>query len=207
MNTNGNVSPQNLLQPLPPPWLQIAIDALNGIALQATTASNKLEGGLIGAAPLSLAAPTPAPAPAAGDASESAEINALLKVIPDAAAAQLKAWNLQKDLVTAAYPGLAAPSVFAAPTPTNRITVHAYWWGFHLVVPEPVMTQWTAGGATVGGVIAAIAGATGPAAPFIAAAAAYVAAEFGLMKTVDKGRGVYVSMSWFAPGIFVPTSI
>ncbi len=210
MAMNGDAAVQavqNVIQPPPTLPLQVAIEALQGIALQATTAVDKLQGLVGGPSPFAL---RPAGALAAavspGDASEAAEIEALLQVIPDAAATQLKQWRTQKDLVAAAFPALAAP-IAAAAAPTNRITVQAYWWGFHFVVPEPVMAQWTAGGTTLAGVVAAIAGSTGPAAPFVAAGAAYIAAEIGLMKAVDHGKGVYVSMSWFAPGIFVPTSI
>jgi hypothetical protein len=215
MNTNGNLAASQPLQPIPPVTsppqvLQVAVEALKGIALQATTAVTKLEGLVTGPTPLSApVAPAPSSPVVAEDASEAAEIEALIKSIPEAAATQLKLWRVQNELVNAAYPALVPPRPSLAPAaaPTNKITVQAFWWGFHFVVPEGVMAQWTAGGVTLAGVIAAIAGSTGPAAPFVAAGAAYVAAEVGLMKTVDRGKGVYVSMSWFAPGIFVPTSI
>jgi hypothetical protein len=48
---------------------------------------------------------------------------------------------------------------------------------------------------------------TGPAAPFIAIAAVFIAGALGLLKSLDQGYGVYISMSWFAPGIFVPTPV
>jgi len=28
-----------------------------------------------------------------------------------------------------------------------------------------------------------------------------------LLRTLDRGRGVYISMSWFAPGVFIPTLV
>ena len=37
--------------------------------------------------------------------------------------------------------------------------------------------------------------------------APYVTGALGLIRGVDRGRGVYISMSWFAPGVFVPTSV
>ena len=98
----------------------------------------------------------------------------------------------------------AQPVVATTPAP-DAITAEAYWWGFHLCIPESLMAAWTAIGITVGGVTTAIAGATGPAAPFVALAAAYITAEFTAMQNADAGNGVYVSMSWFAPAVFVPT--
>lgn len=89
----------------------------------------------------------------------------------------------------------------------DAITVEAYWWGFHLRVPEILMSSWLAGGLSAGAVVGAIAGATGPAAPFVAAAGAYITAEFNAAAEVDQGNGVYISMSWFAPLVFVPTAI
>lgn len=41
---------------------------------------------------------------------------------------------------------------------------------------------------------------------FVAALVAYIELEWGLMKAVDRGNGVYLSMSWFAAGIFIPTT-
>jgi hypothetical protein len=46
-----------------------------------------------------------------------------------------------------------------------------------------------------------------PAAPWIKLVALFIAGALKLLKTLDKGHGVYISMSWFAPGIFIPTSV
>lgn len=43
--------------------------------------------------------------------------------------------------------------------------------------------------------------------PFIVAAAGFVAASISLIRSIDQGAGVYISMSWFAAGIFVPTAV
>ena len=37
--------------------------------------------------------------------------------------------------------------------------------------------------------------------------APFVVATATLLRALDRGRGVYISMSWFAPGAFVPTSV
>ena len=95
----------------------------------------------------------------------------------------------------------------ACADPNTQVIVEAYPWGFHFRIPESVMGQFTDTGSAAAKFTGAIAPFTGPAAPYIAAAAAYCALEMSLMKSVDHGRGVYLSMLWVAPGVFVPTSL
>jgi len=85
------------------------------------------------------------------------------------------------------------------------ILAETFWWGFHLIVPEPLMDDWTHSGIAAGQVLNAVAAFTGPAEPFIAAIAEYIEGEFALARAVDHGNGVFVSMSWFAPLLFLPT--
>ncbi|MFP2910208.1 hypothetical protein ACLESD_35250 [Pyxidicoccus sp. 3LFB2] len=59
----------------------------------------------------------------------------------------------------------------------------------------------------VNAIAAAIGPVTGPAAPFILASAGFIAGALRLLKNLDRGRGVYISMSWFAPGVFIPTTV
>ena len=83
----------------------------------------------------------------------------------------------------------------------------AFWWGFNVYVSHEDLSIFLASGGPLT-VISGTFGTSigGPAAPFIAALAAFVLAVLGLLKALDQGRGVYISMSWFAPGIFVPTT-
>ena len=111
------------------------------------------------------------------------------------------------------------PTVKLPPFPTST-----FWWGFHMFIPEDGVRiieaslgiegaglgvgSTVAGAAVEGGILSALAaaGASGPLAIFLAALAAFVVAQAALIQAVDKGKGVYVNMSWFAPGVFVPTS-
>lgn len=77
--------------------------------------------------------------------------------------------------------------------------VRAFWWGFHLQIshrdlsnPDPV---------------GAIQSTSTAASPFLARAAGFVASALHTLRSLDRGDGVYISMSWFAPFIFVPTSV
>lgn len=84
----------------------------------------------------------------------------------------------------------------------------AFWWGWHIEISHEDLTIALATGDTVNTLIGLIGGSIpSPASPFIALAAAFVAAAIGLVRSLDRGRGVYISMTWFAPGVFVPTSV
>jgi 2-isopropylmalate synthase len=55
--------------------------------------------------------------------------------------------------------------------------------------------------ATIGGNIPS------PAQPWIRVLAPFVAATHEGLRALDRGRGIYISMSWVTPGIFIPTSV
>jgi len=116
-------------------------------------------------------------------------------------------WAVITDTFGSPWKWTGEPPPPAPPPSAEDITVEVFWWGFHFRIPESRMAYWVAGGLSVGGVLGAVAGTTGPAAPFLSLVAAYVVAEFETAKQVDVGNGVFISMTWFAPGIFVPTAI
>lgn len=93
-------------------------------------------------------------------------------------------------------------------TPRGGSVVRAFWWGFHVQVSHGDLQSFLSGAGGVNSIVAAIGGGVpSPAAPWIALVAAFIAGALALLKGLDHGRGVYVSMSWFALGIFVPTSV
>ncbi|GEO43470.1 hypothetical protein SAE02_76180 [Skermanella aerolata] len=95
----------------------------------------------------------------------------------------------------------------SAPTRGGTV-VRAFWWGFHIQISHE----------DVQGVVSAIDGAKSlisaisPAAPakvrpFLTLAQVFLDASKAILEALDRGSGVYISMSWFAPGVFVPTSV
>ena len=93
-------------------------------------------------------------------------------------------------------------------TPRGGTVCRAFWWGFHIQISPQDLSHFLHGSSAVNELVGAIGGGIpSPAAPWIALAAVFVAASLQLLRSVDRGRGIYVSMSWFAPGIFVPTSV
>jgi hypothetical protein len=87
------------------------------------------------------------------------------------------------------------------------ITAEAFWWGFHVEIPEaPLKTLMTVGSVlkAIGGVgtagtsgVMLIAGAsTPPGVVIIAGIAAAFAVETAAINIADHGKGVYLSWTW-----------
>ncbi|MFN0249067.1 MAG: hypothetical protein ACKV2T_19440 [Kofleriaceae bacterium] len=101
-------------------------------------------------------------------------------------------------------------AMLRAPAVRSRggTVARAFWWGFHIQISREDLMTFLSAADPINAMIGTIGGGIpSPASPFIAIAAAFVAGALGLMRSLDRGRGVYVSMLWIAPGIFVPTSV
>jgi hypothetical protein len=85
--------------------------------------------------------------------------------------------------------------------------VRTFWWGFHIEISHQDLSAFLNTATPINAVAAAIGPVTGPAAPFVALVAGFIAGALEVLRGLDRGRGAYVSMSWFAPGVFVPTSV
>ncbi len=88
-------------------------------------------------------------------------------------------------------------------------------WGFHVQFTHSEVAQIAqaiAAGASVAqevsSILAAMPSPPTEIAAFVVQLANAAASVFaGLMAALDQGNGVFVSMSWFAPGIFIPTTV
>jgi hypothetical protein len=107
------------------------------------------------------------------------------------------------------YPGSNEMAASLVPTAAKGPTiVRAFWWGFHLEISHEYLLRFLNAADPINAVIGSIGGGIpSPAQPWIALAAAFIAGALKLLRTLDKGQGVYISMTWFAPGVFVPTSV
>jgi hypothetical protein len=99
-----------------------------------------------------------------------------------------------------------------APAPPEadggRTTVEAFWWGFHLQLSHKDLMTVLDAADTVNSLVVLIGGnIPSPAAPWIKLIGPFVAATHAALRALDKGRGIYISMSWVAPGVFVPTTV
>ncbi len=90
------------------------------------------------------------------------------------------------------------------------ITANAFWWGDNIVFPEPVMKTLNTVGdiaKALGPLLASAAAAAEFLLPFIPLIIGYVVADFAIMKAIDQGKGVYLSATWLAPPLLIPTPI
>jgi hypothetical protein len=84
----------------------------------------------------------------------------------------------------------------------------AFWWGFHIQISHEDVQMIVNGMNGAGQLIAALTPLVPPVIrPFLAVAKIFLDVSAAVLRALDRGRGVYISMSWFAPGIFVPTSV
>jgi len=106
-----------------------------------------------------------------------------------------------------AMPNSTDSSIVSSRAATGVPIVRAFWWGFHIECSSQGLNDFLNAAKPINEIAAAIGPVTGPAAPFVLAAAAFIAAALGLLRSIDRGKGVYISMSWFAPGVFIPTTV
>jgi hypothetical protein len=85
--------------------------------------------------------------------------------------------------------------------------LRAFVWGFHLELSSRTLRELASAANPVNELLAALGPARGPAAPFVTLAAAFVAGYLHGHGRLDQGDGIYVSMSWFAPGVFIPSAV
>ncbi|XVV08190.1 PLAT/LH2 domain-containing protein [Actinoplanes sp. CA-131856] len=86
--------------------------------------------------------------------------------------------------------------------------VRAFWWGFHVQFSHEDLVTILDSADMVNTTVAVIGGnIPSPAAPWIKMLAPFIAALHDGLRSLDHGNGIYVSMSWFAPGVFVPTTV
>jgi len=97
----------------------------------------------------------------------------------------------------------------AAAAPTAAITTEAYWWGFHIVIPEQALNDILSAqniGNVIGGLLingGPVAAGCPPMAILILGIAAAFGVEVAVIKAVDKGNGVYLSWCWLqVPALF-----
>ncbi len=95
----------------------------------------------------------------------------------------------------------------AARTPASgAIECKAYWWGFQLEIPRATLAGWQDHTAAKA-IVTTLETSFGPVAAFRRRVAAWVANRLDELQQLDQGNGVYTSMTWMAPNIFVAMPI
>lgn len=93
------------------------------------------------------------------------------------------------------------------PAASGRIACREYWWGFQLEIPHGVLTDWCGSSLESAAIAAAIDTGVGPAAAFRRRLAGWIANRLPELQQLDQGAGVYTSMTWIAPNVFIATPI
>lgn len=84
------------------------------------------------------------------------------------------------------------------------------FWGFHIQFShEDVQVIITAldGAALIIGVLSQGDICPRVIRPFLPLIRIFLDGARAVLQALDRGNGVYISMSWFAPGVFIPTSV
>jgi hypothetical protein len=90
---------------------------------------------------------------------------------------------------------------------TGTIACREYWWGFQLEIPHERLADWCTNEAESAHIAAEIKAGLGPASAFRRRLAGWIAARLSELAHVDRGAGIYVSMMWMAPHIYLATPI
>ena len=219
------IYPQPPIDPLPirPPIIAAAVSSVSDSAPEPSSALASESAGLI------------AVSGAIGKrfASDSTLQSLVQDLASNAIAGQAKSMSVLPFMMQQGNPvsttGVSAGSggnggLSGKPLPSNipPPVVSYFWWGFQIKLTHEAVAWYvageniTAGAAGAAGAIypitdaamalVAAGGSVGPGVVFFAALALYLVAEAALVQAADKGKGVILSMSWVAPGIFVPTS-
>jgi hypothetical protein len=206
-----NTSMNNNIRNLPPSGSDVPIDPsiVDAMANQVLAAlKNGVAASSNGATSKAIAAPPTAASSDSAWLSFSKGLDDLAKSSPQLVTA------LTSSLVKSARQALAGTDAAVPSTDdfvkgisvTSKGNVQAYWWGFQIYLSHQDLQSFVPGATAVNAVVAVVGGlVAGPWSPWIAAAAAFITAALNLLKGMDTGSGVFVSMSWFAPGAFVPT--
>ena len=90
---------------------------------------------------------------------------------------------------------------------SGAVTCRSFWWGFHLEVPPMELAQLPSVGALHQHLMELIGTAPRRAAPHLQAMVTYVVENLAEVQAQDRGAGVFISMSSFAPDLFVATAV
>ena len=92
------------------------------------------------------------------------------------------------------------PASFSAMSAGDKLVVRAFWWGWHIEVPQKILEK-IRNGTTLAEIIAgglfAVIGAACPPIGIAGAAALFVIGAHGaIIDVVNEGKGVYLSWLW-----------
>jgi hypothetical protein len=106
------------------------------------------------------------------------------------------------------FGGVTGPRSTESVSRAGDVVVRAFWWGFHVQISHEALESILDSGDSLNATVNAIGGSIpSPAQPWIKLLAPFVAGIHAALRGIDRGNGIYISMTWFAPGVFIPTSV
>ncbi|MER5671838.1 caspase family protein [Pseudonocardia alni] len=85
---------------------------------------------------------------------------------------------------------------------------HFFWWGMNLRLTHDDLETVLLSADSVGSLTGLVGGVVPDAArSYLELLVTFIKASAALLRRLDQGNGVYISMSWFAVGVFVPTTV
>lgn len=90
---------------------------------------------------------------------------------------------------------------------SSSMTCRTFWWGFHLEIPHVEVEALASSGINHLALARMIQVVPHRVAPHIGTLVDFVVSNFDSVKQLDRGAGVFISMSSFAPDVYVTTAV
>lgn len=129
-----------------------------------------------------------------------------LAQIDDEFGSQISRYGLDLSNISAGDASALARAVKPAPRSCS-VVCRSFWWGFHLEVPHSELEALAQEGVSHLGLARRIQGVPHRAAPHLGSLVEYVVKGFESVRKIDRGAGVFISMSAFAPDVYVTTAV
>lgn len=129
-----------------------------------------------------------------------------LAQIDDEFGSQISRYGLDLSNISAGDASALARAVKPAPRSCS-VVCRSFWWGFHLEVPHSELEALAQEGVSHLGLARRIQGVPHRAAPHLGSLVEYVVKGFEGVRKIDRGAGVFISMSAFAPDVYVTTAV
>lgn len=129
-----------------------------------------------------------------------------LAQIDDEFGSKISRYGLDLSNISAGDASALARAVKPAPRSCS-VVCRSFWWGFHLEVPHSELEALAQEGVSHLGLARRIQGVPHRAAPHLGSLVEYVVKGFESVRKIDRGAGVFISMSAFAPDVYVTTAV
>lgn len=129
-----------------------------------------------------------------------------MALVDDAFGTRMSQLGLDLSGISASDATALARAVKPAPR-SGGVVCRTFWWGFHLEISHAELEMMNAAGISRDVLGQRIEMVPHRVVPHLATLVDFVVASFENIKKIDRGAGVFVSMSSFAPDLYVTTAV